>query len=296
MIHGIIAVDKPLEWTSHDVVGRIRRVAEQRQVGHAGTLDPLASGVLIVLAGHATKLSKYVMQGDKTYDATVILGATTVTDDAEAPPEPVADATHLQLDEIEACIQHFQGAIAQVPPAYAAIKRGGEKLYVLARRGVAVKREPRQVKIYSIEVLEWKSPHLELRIKCGAGTYIRSLARDLGAELKVGGYLGALRRTRSGGFLEGDCVPLDQLQTYADLTQALLPIERAIEHMRPVALDSNGVSAIGHGQTVPMDGDWDGEVALFDGLGTLVALGVASGRVVQPHRVFVSEGDVHEDG
>lgn len=296
MIHGIIAVDKPLEWTSHDVVGRIRRVAGQRQVGHAGTLDPLATGVLIVLAGHVTKLSKYVMQGDKTYDATVVLGATTVTDDGEAPPEPVADATHLQLDEIDVCIRHFQGAIAQVPPAYAAIKRSGEKLYALARRGVEVEREPRQVEIYSIEVLDWRPPCLELRIKCAAGTYVRSLARDLGAELKVGGYLGALRRIRSGDFRDQDCVPLDQLQTRADLTQALLPIERAIEGMGRVVLDSDGVAAIGHGQSVPMDGDADGEVALFDALGTLVGLGVASGHVVQPHRVFVSEGDVHEDG
>lgn len=285
MISGILPVDKPLGWTSHDVVGRVRRLAGQRAVGHAGTLDPLASGVLLLVLGTATRLSPYMLASEKEYCAEVVLGATTATDDAEGEMLTRTPVPPLGRDTIEAALARFEGEIAQVPPRYAAIKRSGEKLYVLARRGEDVVVEPRRVTIARIELVRLDLPRLRLRVVCGAGTYIRALARDVGAALGVGGYLHALRRVRSGTFAAGDCVPLGDLAAVGDVRAALLPPDRAVLSLPALALSASQAEDVRHGRPVA-GSDVRGSIRLYGPDGHLVALGEAVGGMVRPTRVF----------
>lgn len=286
MIHGILAIDKPLGWTSHDVVARCRRVAGQRQVGHAGTLDPLATGVLLLVLGSATRLSSYLMETRKVYCADVVLGATTATDDAEAPLQTQADASHITLDDLHGCLARFTGDLEQVPPAYAAVRRGGQKMYVLARQGIEVERPPRPVTIDQIELVEWKPPRVRLLVRCGPGTYIRSLARDVGAALGVGGYLHGLRRIRSGQVGIDDCHALDSLTDRAAVEAALLPPDYALLHLPAAVLSPAEVAAVRTGQAVPGGRGGNEEVRLYDPSGTLVGLARQAGGLLKPFRVF----------
>jgi tRNA pseudouridine55 synthase len=252
VISGILPVDKPAGWTSHDVVAKVRRLAGQKQVGHAGTLDPLATGVLLLVLGDATRLSSYLMETSKVYCAEVVLGVTTVTDDAEAPILEQHDVSHLRRDDVEACLPAFIGQLEQVPPAYAAVRHGGEKLYTLARKGVTVQPEPRKVVVHSIDLVAWRSPRARLRIECGSGTYIRSLARDIGATLGVGGYLHALRRTRSGSFGPADCSSMEMLSGASNLREYLGPLDRAVLDLPAVILTEDRVERIRSGRPVPL--------------------------------------------
>jgi len=238
LISGILPVDKPVGWTSHDVVGRLRRVAAQKAVGHAGTLDPLATGLLVVLLGSATRLSSYLMDTSKTYRAEVVLGGTTATDDAEAPPENPMDVQGISRRHIELSMARFVGDIEQIPPMYAAIRHKGEKLYELARRGETVERVPRQVQIERIRLDCWEPPIATIEVICGSGTYIRSLARDIGGDLGVCGYLRSLCRTPSGTFGPEDAVSLETLRDLAQVTAAVFPLDRAVQHLPAVALDA----------------------------------------------------------
>ena len=241
MISGILPVDKPVGWTSHDVVARIRRLAGQKQVGHAGTLDPLATGVLLVVMGDATRLSSYLMESVKIYCAEVVLGVRTVTDDAEAPILEQRDVSTLDRDQVEACLPTFTGELDQVPPAYAAVRHGGEKLYALARKGVTVQPEPRRVVVHSIDLVSWRSPRARLRIQCGPGTYVRSLARDIGDTLGVGGYLHALRRTASGHFNVDQCATMATLSSEPRLEPYVQPLDRAVVNLPAVVLTADQV-------------------------------------------------------
>ncbi|GAC1445989.1 MAG: tRNA pseudouridine(55) synthase TruB [Chloroflexota bacterium] len=288
MIDGILPVDKPQGWTSHDVVARVRRLAGQRQVGHSGTLDPLATGLLLVVLGRATKLSSYLMSSPKTYLADIALGVTTATDDAEAPPMTVADPSHIRLSDVETCIPQFLGTVAQVPPAYAAVRQGGKKLYQLARRGDAVHVEPRQVHIYELRIVKWAAPVLRLYIRCGPGTYVRSLARDIGAALGVGAYLHALRRLSSGTFTVAEAHLVDELQGDA-LLRAVCPLDRAVLHIPAVVLNAVDSSRAAMGQPIDVDSQYSGTVRVYASSGTLIALGDCAGRVVKPFRVFERE-------
>lgn len=286
MIDGILPIDKPAGWTSHDVVARVRRVAGQRQVGHAGTLDPLATGVLVLVLGSATRLSSYLTHTEKVYCAEVVLGATTVTDDAEAPLEHYQDAAHLVETDITEALARLVGQIDQVPPAYAAIKRGGRKLYELARQGIDVEPVPRRVTIDTIDLLAWHPPRLRLRIRCASGTYIRALARDIGTSLGVGGYLHALRRVASGSFNTLDAVTLPRLRDVASVAAAAYPLDRAILDLPAATLDPDETRRIRNGQAVTLGVAGSGTIRLYGTAGKLIALGECRGTTVRPIRVF----------
>lgn len=209
----VLLIDKPLEWTSFDVVKKIRILTKVKKVGHAGTLDPLATGLLIVCTGKFTKKINEYMAAEKEYTGTFTLGHTTPTFDLESEPVPVSDTAHLTRETIEAATEAFTGEIMQVPPAHSAIKKGGTPAYILARKGKEVKMEPRKITISTFEITGIDLPVVSFRVVCSTGTYIRSLANDFGAALGCGGYLSSLRRTRIGEF------PVDQAMTVSQFTE-----------------------------------------------------------------------------
>ncbi len=196
----VLLIDKPLEWTSFDVVRKIRNQIRIKKVGHAGTLDPLATGLLIVCTGRYTKKINEYMAQEKEYTGTITLGAVTPTYDLESAPEQFKPFEQLTETDIRNVITRFTGPIQQVPPAHSAIKVDGKRVYELARKGKEVKLEPRPVTIYAFDITRLALPDIDFRVVCSTGTYIRSLANDLGAALGTGGYLSALRRTRIGDF------------------------------------------------------------------------------------------------
>lgn len=209
---GVLNLDKPAGISSAAAVGRVKRLLPRgTRIGHAGTLDPFATGVLLLLVGKATKASEKLMDQPKTYEATVRLGATTATDDLESPEVLTTDAMPPTLEKIRAEVELFVGRVAQVPPRFSAMKVAGRRAYALARKGRPVELAARDVRIDAIDVLRWEWPFLYLRIECGRGTYIRALARDLGERLAIGGYLTQLRRTRIGRFIVDRAVTLDRL-------------------------------------------------------------------------------------
>lgn len=254
---GLLLLDKPSGPTSHDLVYAVRRGSGERRVGHAGTLDPLATGLLVMCLGPATRLSEYFSGKDKRYHARVRLGQATTTYDAQGEvtaSSPVVPGRAA----VEAALAEFRGPQQQVPPAFSAIKRGGQKSYELARRGETVVLEPRSVIIESLELVDWQPPDLELDVHCSAGTYIRSLAHDLGQRLGCGAHLAALRRTASGQLLVRQAVSLDVLQAAfarRDWTQYLLPADQALLEWPAVHLTAAAAARVQRGQAVPFDLD-----------------------------------------
>jgi tRNA pseudouridine55 synthase len=196
---GILLVDKPTEWTSHDVVAKVRNHFKLSKCGHGGTLDPLATGLLVLLIGKGTKLSDRVMNGDKTYEGTLHLGITTNSQDADGEIIEEKEASHITREMVEELIREkFMGKLEQIPPMVSAIKKDGVPLYKLARKGQEIEREPRKIEVFEFEVTDFKNPMVTFRVKSTKGTYVRTLAHDIGNELGVGGSLDALRRTESG--------------------------------------------------------------------------------------------------
>ncbi len=212
-MNGVIVLDKPAGISSAKAVDQVKRLLPRgTKIGHAGTLDPFATGVLLLLIGKATKLCERLMDSPKQYDATMKLGATTETDDPESPEMPTPGAQVVAKETIEREMRCFIGAIQQTPPQYSAIKLGGRRACDRIRAGETVKIDPRTVQVYGIELLKYEWPQLQLMIDCGRGTYIRSIARDLGQKLGVGAYLTALRRTRVGDFTLDKSATIDQLR------------------------------------------------------------------------------------
>ena len=252
-LSGILCVDKPLGITSHDVVGRVRRVAGLRRVGHAGTLDPLATGVLLLALGRATRLIEYLVGHDKVYETTVRLGQTTATYDAEGDVLEERPFTHLTLPKIEAALEPFRGDILQQPPIYSAIKKDGQPLYKLARQGKTdVERPYRPVTIHELTLLNWEPPYLSLRIHCSSGTYIRSLGHDLGEALGCGGHLSVLRRLSVGDFGIETAVPLNDL-TPENITEYLLAPDTAVRHLPRLDLPETAAADILQGKPIPQE-------------------------------------------
>ncbi len=253
-MNGLLIINKPSGITSHDVVNVVRRLANTQRVGHTGTLDPLATGVLVVLVGAATRLAQFIDDNDKAYRAVVRLGETTTTDDAagdivERHPVTVGRA------EVEAALASFRGTILQVPPMHSAIKIGGQKLYKLAHRGKAIERAPRPVTIHRLEMAAWTPPDVTLEVVCSAGTYIRSLARDLGQTLGCGAHLTALTRTAAGRFTLSQSHTLETLRALAEagrLTEVLLPPQAALAGLPTITLTVEQERAARHGQTFPL--------------------------------------------
>jgi tRNA pseudouridine55 synthase len=196
----VFLIDKPLEWTSFDVVKKVRNALRIKKVGHAGTLDPLASGLLIVCAGKMTKQIDSFMGQEKEYTGTFVIGATTESFDLEKPIIPVADPSHITLAQVQEAVNQLTGNILQIPPMHSAIKVDGKRVYVSARAGIEVKMDPRPVEVREFEITRFAGGEIDFRISCSKGTYIRSLARDLGEKLGVGAYLKALCRTRIGTY------------------------------------------------------------------------------------------------
>lgn len=225
-MEGIINLDKPAGLTSARAVDRVKRLLPRgTKIGHAGTLDPFATGVLLLLVGKATKACERLMDAPKQYECTLKLGFTTPTFDPESVEVPFADSIHApSVEQIAEALSALTGPIMQRPPAYSAIKVGGRRAYDLTRKGAAVELEPRQVQVYSIRLLDYVWPSLTLSIDCGRGTYIRAIARDLGEKLKTGAYLTALRRTRIGSFDVKNAATLETLAATGQIAASLLPV------------------------------------------------------------------------
>lgn len=207
----LFLIDKPFKWTSFDVVRKVRNTLKIKKVGHAGTLDPLATGLLIVCAGKMTKKIDTFMGQEKEYTGTFEIGATTDSFDLEQPVIQVADPAGISLSDVEAAVKELTGDILQVPPMHSAIKVDGKRVYESARKGIDVKMEPRPVTVSEFEITRFENPTVEFRIVCSKGTYIRSLARDLGDKLGVGAYMSSLCRTRIGEFTLAESKNLDNL-------------------------------------------------------------------------------------
>jgi tRNA pseudouridine55 synthase len=291
VVSGVLVVDKPIGLTSHDVVQIIRRGTGIRRAGHTGTLDPRASGVLVVLIGPAVRLSEYVSASDKRYQATIRLGSSTDTYDAEGTvtaTRPIEDVDEERFDEI---LQTFVGEIEQVPPPYSAVKVKGRKAYEMARQGEEVDLEPRTIQVYSLDILEWAPPEAVIDVYCSSGTYVRSLANDLGKALGTGAHLVGLRRTKSGRFTLRDAVPLRRLKESfdaGDWYKYLIPAADALGDWPMVELDGDQVELIRHGHRIPAEPGSKGWARGISQQGDLVALleyDEESGEW-QPRKVF----------
>jgi tRNA pseudouridine55 synthase len=275
VVSGVLVVDKPVGLTSHDVVQIIRRGTGIRRAGHTGTLDPRASGVLVVLIGPAVRLSEYVSASDKRYQATIRLGSSTDTFDAEGRVTSSAPVENISEERFEEILDQYVGEIEQVPPPYSAIKVGGRKAYEMARDGEEVNLEPRVIQVYSLELLEWDSPEAVVDVFCSSGTYVRSLANDLGNALGVGAHLVGLRRTKSGRFTLRDAVPLRRLQESfiaGDWYKYLIPAAEALAEWPMVELDGDQVELVRHGHRVPAEPGSIGWARGVSEQGDLVAL------------------------
>lgn len=216
--HGAtVCVDKEQHWTSFDVVAKLRGITRIKKIGHAGTLDPLATGLLIVCLGKATKTIEHFQGLPKTYHAVIKLGATTKTEDAEAEEENQCDYSHITQEGVEQVVRQFIGDIEQIPPMFSAIKKNGVPLYKLARKGKEIERPPRKVHIHDIVLTDVALPYVHIAVHCSKGTYIRSLARDIGEQLGCGGYLASLRRTAIGPFTVDNAVTIGGIQQAAQV-------------------------------------------------------------------------------
>ncbi len=293
MLHGFLNIAKPADVTSHDVVNVIRRLARQRRVGHAGTLDPLACGVLAIGLGHATRLIEYLADTRKTYRAGILLGRTTTTDDS-AGDVLVERPVTTDGSEIRAALTHFSGAIAQVPPAYAAVHVAGTRAYVRARRGETVALAPRQVTIHRLNILEMDIPRLTLEVECSTGTYVRALARDLGEALGSGAHLEALTRTQVGPFALADAIPLHALAdrvAESGWEAVLLPMEYPLRQWATRQLSAEETAQVLNGMrvTAPDVAREGGFARAYDPAGRLIAVlraVNAAGPLWQPVKVF----------
>ncbi len=267
-MQGFLNLNKPAGFTSHDCVGKLRRLLEMRRIGHGGTLDPMATGVLPIALGSATRLLQY-LPTHKAYLATIRFGVRTTTDDITGDPIPLQGhsvnatqpASGLALEQVKQALRQFEGKIEQIPPNFSAVQVAGQRLYDLARRGETIQAAARSVEIFRLEVRDWRAgdfPELDLAIACGPGTYIRAIARDLGVTLETGGTLAALSRTASCGF------PLSGSYSFADLaesvqSQSFTPIDPAIAlaHLPLIQLDSETAWRWCCGQKIPAGADFE---------------------------------------
>jgi tRNA pseudouridine55 synthase len=300
-LDGILVVAKPAGPTSHDIVALVRRLAATKRVGHGGTLDPFASGVLPVFLGHATRVVEYHLGDRKSYRATVCFGASSTTEDLEGELTPAPDGSAPTREAVEAALPEMTGTISQRPPAYSAIKVGGRRAYAMARAGETVLLPEREVTIFGLDLASWddsdpERPIAILEVSCSAGTYVRSLARDLGEAVGSAAYLGALTRTASGPFRLEDAIALDDLRSAASESPAglvahLRPLDTGLDAFPVVTLTDEEATAVARGQFVrpsagvPTAAD---HYRLRDPAGRLVAIATAQAGRLAPDKVFVA--------
>ena len=300
-LDGILVIDKPVGPTSHDVVGLVRRLAATKRVGHGGTLDPFASGVLPLFLGRGTRVVEFHMGDRKRYRATVCFGASSTTDDLEGELAVSTGAPPSRAD-VEGALPGLTGAISQRPPAYSAIKVGGRRAYAMARAGETVTLAERQVTIHALTLVTWNDsdpqrPIAVLDVACSAGTYVRALARDLGERLGTGAYLGALRRTEAGPFPEGDALPLDAVRTAAAedpaaVARLLLPIDTGLDRFPEVRLTPDEIDAVARGQFIRPAAGFEPGAERYrlrgpDGALAAIAIEAPGGRLA-PDKVLVT--------
>ena len=259
MANGILIVDKPQGWTSMDVCAKLRGIFHERRVGHAGTLDPMATGVLPVFLGRATRAVEYAAGGEKEYVAGLRLGMTTDTQDTTGRVVDTRPAA-VTMGQLEAVLEQFRGEIAQIPPMYSAVKIGGKKLYELARKGREVERAPRPVTIHSLTVEEQLGPEeFRIRVRCSKGTYVRTLCHDIGQALGCGGCMSSLRREMAAGFTLADAVTLEQVQQLGAQAQSLLlPVDHCFRHLPALTLTPAQTKRVRNGGrfTFSQEGTW----------------------------------------
>lgn len=258
MVDGFLIIDKPAGITSHDVVNRVRRILKTRKAGHTGTLDPFATGVLPVAVGEGTKAIPFLDEGNKEYEAVILLGTVTDTLDYTGAVMNEADWSTVTASSLQESMATLTGTISQIPPMYSAIKQGGQPLYKLARKGVEVERQPRQVTIQTFELLACDLPELTVRVRCSRGTYIRTLADDLGRLLGCGACLTSLRRTMSGPFRIDDALSLEQMEEYAEegaLQGHFITLLAALAHLPEIVLTHEQMVKVTYGITpeLPLD-------------------------------------------
>jgi tRNA pseudouridine55 synthase len=282
-IDGILLVDKPVGVTSHDVVNVARRAVGTRRIGHAGTLDPFATGLLVLLIGHATRLLPYIDGEPKVYDATIAFGTETDTDDATGAV--VRTAEYPAPERVREALGALTGTIDQVPPAYSAKQVRGRRAYTAARQGAPLALAPARVTVHDWRIRDLRADHLQASIVCGGGTYIRALARDLGRLCGSAAHLAELRRTRSGGFEVTDALPFDALR---EGRVEVRPAREAVPHLPSAALSDEDVVHVRHGRAIPAVGDGAGPStgALVDGRGRLVAIAARDGAMWRPRVVL----------
>ena len=286
MPNGILIIDKPREWTSMDVCAKLRGVFREKRVGHAGTLDPMATGVLPVFVGRATRAVEFASEGEKEYVARLRLGVVTNTQDItgqvlETHPVQVTPA------QLERALSPFRGNILQVPPMYSAIKIGGKKLYELARKGREVERPPRPVTIFSLTAQGWEGEtDVLLRVRCSKGTYIRTLCHDIGAALGCGGCMADLRRTMAAGFSLEDALTLEQVLSAPDPAALLRPADSCFSQYPALTLGPGEEKKVRNGAPVPAPGLAEGNYRVYGGDGEFLALGRSDGRSLTTVKSF----------
>jgi len=308
---GILIVDKPEGLTSHDVVARLRRILKTKRIGHTGTLDPFATGVLVMLVGKATRLAQFLDKDKKEYEAIVRFGFETDTGDGTGSPKSkVQSPKSVSLDEIKSILESFRGEIEQTPPMYSAKKVDGKKLYELARKGIEIERKPVKVTIYEIELIEDQKPKTEelqkndfglwtldfgLKVLCSAGTYVRTLAEDIGRKLEIGAHLSALRRTRAGIFDLSKAVTIEELEKIVstdELDEVLISMSDALAHLPKITLDETAIKDTQNGKKLKFeDAEFEDNqtIRMLDEAGNLVAIGfyVEERKCIQPRIVMV---------
>jgi tRNA pseudouridine55 synthase len=284
-MNGLLVIDKPCGVTSRDVVNRVQRwFPRKTKIGHTGTLDPLATGVLVVCVGAATRLADYVQAMGKSYASRFRLGATSTTDDADGTVTENPAAVPPTREQLRTAWMLFVGTIEQVPPAFSALKVAGERAHNLARQGAEVRLAARSVRIDAIRLVDYEWPFADVEVDCGKGTYIRSIARDVGAKLGCGGLVQTLRRTRVGPFTAGEGIGLDA--TPDEARAALLPVAAGVEGMPQVRVSADDASRLRQGQRVRGPAGCDGEVAVVGTAGELLGIGVSERGQIRPVMVF----------
>ena len=296
-LDGILVVAKDPGPTSHDIVGLVRRLSGVKRVGHGGTLDPFAAGVLPVFLGHATRLVEYHMRDDKEYRALICFGARSTTDDMDGELTPSGGGPSVTRAAVEREMKALTGEIEQVPPDYSAVRVAGRKAYELARHGEKPELRARRVTVYRFELTDWDDadaarPVATVDVRCSAGTYIRALARDLGERVGSGAYLGALTRTASGPFTLIQARPLDEVRAAlveGRVGELLLPMDTGLDHYPVMRLGAADVTSLARGQELRGRNDvpQDGLVRVVDESGDLVAIAAADGNTFRPEKVVL---------